>query len=119
MALQLSQARTHTCRNITGRIGHGGRFLRREYDRRHAMTLDELLAREAIRKTMAKYTVSGDRLRIDDFASCFTEDGVIEASSAPGKVEFRYVGRNEIRAWQNRWRDGGAGQETVHSATFL
>jgi hypothetical protein len=82
------------------------------------VTIDELLAREAIRKTMAKYTVSGDRLKIDDFVSCFTEDGVIEASTAPGTVEFRYAGRDEIRAWQNNWRTADPA-EHIHSATFL
>lgn len=60
------------------------------------MTIEELLAREAIRKTMAKYTVSGDRLKAEDYVSCFTEDGIMEASSAPGKVDFRYTGSSTL-----------------------
>ena len=83
------------------------------------MTLDELLAREAIRDTMARYNTSGDRLKVDDYVSCFTEDGIMEASSAPGKVDFRYAGHEEIRAWQNRWRNREPGQESVHKATFV
>ena len=83
------------------------------------MTLEELLARESIRATMAKYTVSGDRLKVDDYVACFTEDAIMEASSAPGKSDFRYVGREEIRAWQLRWRDREPGQESVHKATFV
>ena len=43
------------------------------------MTIDDLLAREAIRDTLAKYNTSGDRLKAEDFAACFTEDAVIEA----------------------------------------
>ena len=83
------------------------------------MTIEELLAREAIRKTMAKYNISGDRLLVEDYVSCFTEDGVMEASSAPGTVDFRYAGRDEIRAWQNRWRNREPGQVSVHKASFV
>ena len=68
------------------------------------MTLDELLAREAIRDTMAKYNVSGDRLKAEDFAACFTEDGIIQSERAPGDYIFRYVGRVAILEWQSRWR---------------
>jgi SnoaL-like domain len=83
------------------------------------MTIDELLAREAIRKTMVKYNISGDRLKVEDYVSCFTEDGVMEASSAPGTIDFRYTGRDEIRAWQIRWRDRKPEQGSVHKATFV
>jgi type IV secretory pathway TrbF-like protein len=83
------------------------------------MTIDELLAREAIRKTIAKYNISGDRLKVDDYVSCFTEDGVMEASSARGAIDFRYTGRDEIRAWQLRWRDRKPEQGSVHKATFV
>ncbi|MGO8710888.1 MAG: nuclear transport factor 2 family protein [Rhizomicrobium sp.] len=83
------------------------------------MNLEELLAREAIRKTMAKYNISGDRLKVEDYVSCFTEDGVMEASSAPGTVDFRYAGRDEIRAWQNRWRNREPGKASVHEASFV
>lgn len=83
------------------------------------MTLEELLAREAIRHTMAKYNTSGDWLKVDDYAACFTEDGVIESERAAGDDIFRYVGREEIRAWQNRWRNRPAGAGRVHGATFV
>ncbi len=83
------------------------------------MTLEELLAREAIRDTMAKYNVSGDRLKVDDYAACFTEDGVIESEEAPGKLIFRYAGREAIRDWQNRWRNREPGQNAVHGASFV
>lgn len=87
------------------------------------MTLEELLAREAIRDTMAKYNTSGDRLRVDDYAACFTEDGVMEAQHEDPDFAFRYDGRAAIHAWQARWRERtlasatGAG-EKVHQASF-
>jgi hypothetical protein len=42
------------------------------------MTLEELLAREAIRKTLARYTLQGDRGNIEAFLRAFTEDAVLE-----------------------------------------
>ena len=83
------------------------------------MTLEDLLAREAIRDTIAKYNVSGDRLKVDDYAACFTEDGVIQSERAPGDFIFRYEGREAIRAWQNRWLRREPGQDTVHKASFV
>jgi hypothetical protein len=83
------------------------------------MSLEELLAREAIRDTLAKYNVSGDRLKVDDFAECFTQDGVIESERAPGDLIFRYSGREAIRAWQARWLTREPGQDTVHGASFV
>ena len=64
------------------------------------MTVDELLAREAIRHTLASYNVAGDRARADEFAEVFTEDGVLETGS------FRQEGRERIRQWMS-----GAGRD--------
>ena len=83
------------------------------------MTVEDLLAREAIRDTMAKYNVSGDRLKVEDYVACFTEDGVIQSERAPGDFIFRYAGRAEILAWQTRWRNREPGQDTVHGASFV
>lgn len=80
------------------------------------MTLEDLLAREAIRDTMAKYNTAGDRLRIDDFVSCFTDDAVMESEHVPQDRMFRYEGRAAIRAWQERWLAGEGG---THGATFV
>ena len=82
------------------------------------MTLEDLLAREAIRDTLAKYTMSGDRLKVDDYAACFTEDGVMEAEHRDPASCFRYEGRSAILAWQRRWRDRTATGEAVHQASF-
>lgn len=83
------------------------------------MTLDELVAREAIRATMAKYNASGDRLKVDDYAACFTEDGVIEARHDDPASAFRYEGRAAIRDWQARWLERSAAGDRVHQASFV
>jgi SnoaL-like domain len=83
------------------------------------MTLDELLAREAIRDTMAKYNTSGDRLKAEDFAACFTADGIIESERVSGDEKFRYEGRAAIFEWQNRWRNREPGENVVHRASFV
>lgn len=80
------------------------------------MTVEDLLAREAIRDTLAKYNTSGDRLKCEDYAACFTTDGVIESRGVTPERTFRYEGRAAILAWQQRWREGGGG---VHGATFV
>jgi hypothetical protein len=42
------------------------------------MTLDELLAREGIRRTLSRYTLHGDRGDIEAFLAAFTRDAVLE-----------------------------------------
>ncbi|UGQ12576.1 nuclear transport factor 2 family protein [Yinghuangia sp. ASG 101] len=46
------------------------------------MDLWELIARERIRDTMALYNWSGDALRLDEMATAFCEDGVLETRGA-------------------------------------
>jgi uncharacterized protein (TIGR02246 family) len=50
------------------------------------MDLWELAARERIRDTLARYSWSGDSLRLDEFAQAFCEDG-----------ELRLRGRDPVR----------------------
>lgn len=48
------------------------------------MELWELVARESCRNTLAQYTHSGDRFLLDEFASAFCDDGILEIrGSAP------------------------------------
>jgi hypothetical protein len=61
------------------------------------MTIEELLAREGVRHTLASYNMAGDRARVDDFAAVFAEDAVFE----PG--EQRIEGREAIRRWIGGW----------------
>ncbi|ONH31408.1 nuclear transport factor 2 family protein [Pseudofrankia asymbiotica] len=55
------------------------------------MELWELAAREQVRDTVATYSHSGDRLRLEDLAACFTADGVLETKggwTAHGRAEI-------------------------------
>jgi hypothetical protein len=57
------------------------------------MTLDELIAREGIRKTLARYTLQGDRGDIETFLGAFTQDAVLEFVG-----EWRAEGHAGIRS---------------------
>jgi hypothetical protein len=63
------------------------------------MTLEELLVRESIRDTLARYNSNGDRMKIEDFIGVFTDDAVYELGD---KV---VEGRDAIRAWLTARRD--------------
>ncbi|MGO9930401.1 MAG: nuclear transport factor 2 family protein [Steroidobacteraceae bacterium] len=83
------------------------------------MTVDELLARESIRHTMANYTMAGDRLRADEFIAVFTEDAVLASEGVPESDAFRYEGRQAIREWIDRWGSRTESAARPHQATFL
>jgi hypothetical protein len=83
------------------------------------MTLEDLLAREGIRDTMAKYNTAGDRLKVEDYVACFTEDGIMESEFVRDEQAFRYEGKAEILAWQNRWRHRDPAAPAVHRARFI
>lgn len=82
------------------------------------MTIEEMLAREAIRHTMACYNMAGDRVREDEFIAAFTEDGILESEGVPEADAFRYEGRQALRAWMARWRQP-SGAQTGPRATFV
>ena len=82
------------------------------------MTHDERHARGAIRDTIARYTIAGDRLKVEDFIACFTDDAVIESEGVPEDRAFRYAGREAIRGWQERWLDAARQGRPVHAASF-
>jgi 3-phenylpropionate/cinnamic acid dioxygenase small subunit len=82
------------------------------------MTVDELIARECIRQTMASYTMAGDRLRTEDFIGVFTDDAVLESDGVPESDAFRYEGRHAIREWMDRWRASASGT-SARPATFI
>ena len=82
------------------------------------MTLDEMLARESIRQTMANYTMAGDRLRTDEFVAAFTDDGILETEGVAEEDRFRYQGREALRAWMDRWKTPPA-DAPVHKSSFI
>jgi hypothetical protein len=82
------------------------------------MNLEELLAREGIRKTLANYTMAGDRLRTEQFIAVFTEDGIIETDGVAEVDRFRYQGREAIRNWMNRWRKPSE-EGPAHRSRFI
>jgi hypothetical protein len=63
------------------------------------MTVDELLAREDIRRTLTTYNSAGDRLKVEDFLAVFTDDAVLESAGATPGEGFRCEGREAIRRW--------------------
>lgn len=75
------------------------------------MTIDELLAREAIRDTVAKYNSSGDRSLVEDYAACFTRDGIIESTDRKGGRGIYFEGRDAILKWQTEWKSAPKGQD--------
>jgi 3-phenylpropionate/cinnamic acid dioxygenase small subunit len=90
----------------------------KEQESQARMTIEDMLAREAIRDTISRYNMAGDRLKVDDYAACFTEDGVMEAQHADADFAFRYEGRAAIHEWQSRWLERTMKGERVHAATF-
>ena len=54
------------------------------------MDVSEVVAREAIRYTMSVYTTAGDRGALEELASAFAPDGVLEMFGAV------HVGRRAI-----------------------
>lgn len=83
------------------------------------MTLEELLARESIRKTIASYTLAGDRLRVDEFVAVFTDDAVLESEYVPEADTFRYEGRDQIKSWLTRWSNPQDEEQGTHNASFV
>jgi len=82
------------------------------------MTSEELLAREAIRQTLADYTMAGDRLRTEEFMAVFTADAILETDGVPESDSFRYEGREAIRSWISRWREPPT-EGPVHQSRFI
>lgn len=83
------------------------------------MTVDELLAREAIRHTIASYTMAGDRLRVDEFVAVFSEDAVLETEGVPAPESMRHEGREAIRAWIDGFGLAMSKRADTPKATFI
>jgi hypothetical protein len=67
------------------------------------VTLDELLAREAIRHTLATYNIYGDRVKVEEFLAAFTDDAVLEFGGERVGQKTRHEGREAIHGWMTDW----------------
>lgn len=67
------------------------------------MTLDELLAREAIRRTIHEYNLAGDSRDGEMFAALFAEHAVLEFAGFGPLPGFRSEGRAQIRERTASW----------------
>jgi ketosteroid isomerase-like protein len=76
------------------------------------VTLDELLARESIRATIARYTNAGDNADYEDLVPCYAEDGVFEFSA--GRWEGREAIGDALRSMARARGHGTAGLVQRH-----
>lgn len=60
------------------------------------MTLEECLDRESILKTVAQYTLAGDRLRADESIATFTDNAIPETDPVSETDHFCPVGKAPI-----------------------
>jgi hypothetical protein len=67
----------------------------------------ELLAYEGVRRTLARYTLAGDRGRVDELATCFSPQGVLEVDGG-----WTARGRDEIRRRTGATADTATRQRT-------
>lgn len=76
------------------------------------MTPDELLAREAIRATIARYTNAGDHADYEDLVPCYAEDGVFEFGD--NRWEGRQAISDALHAMARARGHGAAGMLQRH-----
>lgn len=82
------------------------------------MTIDEMLARESIRHTIASYCVAGDSRAVDDFVSLFADDAVFEFAGFPPLPGFRFEGREAIDP-KARWKRYAELERSSRGASFV
>lgn len=78
------------------------------------MERTELIAREAIRDLLARYTWAGDRGRGAEVAACFVADGVLDAGAHGGAWEGRAAIEAELAAVGERVAAAGGAPSPVH-----
>jgi uncharacterized protein (TIGR02246 family) len=83
------------------------------------MTLEELLAREAIRRTINGYTAAGDARDGEAFATLFAEDAVLEFAGFGPVPGFRSEGIGDIRAHTTSWSPLPGKDPSLTLASFI
>jgi hypothetical protein len=82
------------------------------------VTLDEVIARESIRETIANYTIAGDNRDAALFNTLWTDDALFDFSF-PSLPSFRCEGIAQIRARTAAWKHLPDPDPTLRSATFI
>ncbi len=83
------------------------------------MTLDEVVARESIRQTIANYTVAGDTRTRELFHGQFAEDALFEFAGFAPLPGFRHEGIEAIRGMTAAWVKLPVEDPTMRSASFI
>jgi hypothetical protein len=83
------------------------------------MTLDEMLAREGIRKTIHGYNAAGDARDGKAFAALFADDAVLEFAGFGPVPGFRSAGIDEIRARTANWSIEPGKDPSLTLASFI
>lgn len=83
------------------------------------MTLEELLAREGVRKTIHAYSAAGDARDGDAFAALFAEDAVLEFAGFGPVPGFRSAGLAEIHARTASWSPVPGKDPSLTLASFI
>jgi hypothetical protein len=83
------------------------------------MTLDDLIARESIRETIAAYTIAGDSRDAEAFAALFAEDSILEFAGYPPVPGFRNEGRDAIRQRISSWSRTPGEDPSMRNTSFI
>jgi hypothetical protein len=83
------------------------------------MTLEELLAREGIRKTIHLYNAAGDARDGDGFAALFADDAVLEFAGFDPVPGFRSEGIGAIRGRTASWSPLPGKDPSLSLASFI
>ena len=83
------------------------------------MTLDDVIARESIRDTIAGYTIAGDSRDAEAFASLFADNAILEFAGYPPLPGFCNEGRAEIRKRISSWSSIPGEDPSMRNTSFI
>jgi hypothetical protein len=83
------------------------------------MTLDEVIAREAIRATIAGYTMAGDSRDAEAFAALFADNATLEFAGFPPVPGFRSDGIAQIRQRTSTWSNRPGEDPSLLNTSFI
>jgi hypothetical protein len=83
------------------------------------MTLEEMLAREGIRKTIHGYNAAGDARDGEAFVALFADDAVLEFGGFGPVPGFHSAGIDAIRARTTTWSEEPGKDPSLSLASFI